>query len=205
VRVAPPARLELATRKFWIFDMDGTLTVAMHDFEAIRAEIGAPAGQPILEALSRMPEAERLAAYQRLDAIELELARAARAALGAELLLETLTARGARVGILTRNSHRNALETLSACALAPFFDASCVVGREHSAPKPDPAGIHRLLAHWGGVPQQAVMVGDYRYDLLAGRAAGAATVYVDPERAFPFAEHADVLVDSLAALAEQLE
>ncbi|MFI5316442.1 MAG: HAD family hydrolase, partial [Myxococcota bacterium] len=95
-------------------------------------------------------------------------------------------------------------ETLRACGLARYFAPECVVGREAAAPKPDPQGIRRLLAHWRAEPHQAVMVGDYRYDLLAGRAAGTATVYVDRERAFPFAEHADVSVDSLAALAALL-
>jgi len=79
-----------------------------------------------------------------------------------------------------------------------------VLGREAAAPKPDPAGIRRLLAHWRAGPHQAVMVGDYRYDLLAGRAAGIATVYVDLTRGFQFREHADVAVHSLAALTELL-
>jgi phosphoglycolate phosphatase-like HAD superfamily hydrolase len=79
-----------------------------------------------------------------------------------------------------------------------------VLGREAAAPKPDPEGIRRLLAHWRAEPHQAVMVGDYRYDLLAGRAAGTATVYVDFRGGFEFAEHADVSVDSLGALAALL-
>ncbi|HIN00314.1 MAG TPA: HAD family hydrolase, partial [Deltaproteobacteria bacterium] len=37
----------LLQRKYWIFDLDGTLTVAVHDFNAIRNELGIPAGQPI--------------------------------------------------------------------------------------------------------------------------------------------------------------
>jgi phosphoglycolate phosphatase-like HAD superfamily hydrolase len=49
------------------------------------------------------------------------------------------------------------------------------------------------------------MVGDYQFDLLAGRAAGTATVYVDPSGEFPFARHADVSVRSLALLAARLE
>jgi phosphoglycolate phosphatase-like HAD superfamily hydrolase len=44
------------------------------------------------------------------------------------------------------------------------------------------------------------MVGDYLYDLQAGRAAGTATVHVDPSGRFAFAEHADVQVPSLEAL-----
>jgi len=184
--------------------MDGTLTVAVHDFEAMRAELGLRPKLPILEQLAELPEASARELMGRLDALELELARRAVAAEGAVRLLESLAARGATLGILTRNSHANALETLRACGLARFFDPGCVVDREAAPPKPDPAGIHRLLERWNAAPHAAVMVGDYRFDLLAGRAAGTATVYVDPQRAFPFAEHADVAVDSLVALADLL-
>lgn len=184
--------------------MDGTLTVAIHDFEAIRCELGLPAGRPILEELALRPEREARDLFQRLDRRELELAQRARAASGASALLETLKARGTRLGIVTRNSHVNALETLRACGLARFFDTSCVVGREAAAPKPDPGGIHHLLRGWRAVPRDAVMVGDYRYDLLAGRAAGTATVYVDTSGEFPFVEHADISVHSLEELAERL-
>jgi len=196
--------VDLDRRGYWIFDMDGTLTVAVHDFDAIRAELGLAPKQPILEQLALLPEAEARALYARLDELELELARGARAAEGAERLLESLAGRGTQLGILTRNSFANALETLRACGLAKYFAPACVLGREAAAPKPDPQGIRRLLSHWRAEPHQAVMVGDYRFDLLAGRAAGTATVYVDTEREFPFAEHADVSVDSLVALAELL-
>ncbi len=181
--------------------MDGTLTVAVHDFDAIRAELGMPIGKPILEELAKLPEREARGLFERLEAIELELARGARAAAGAVALLEALEVRTARLGILTRNSHANALETLRASGLERFFPAACIVGRETAAPKPDPGGIHHLLDAWSAAPEQAVMVGDYRYDLLAGRAAGTATVYVDVEGAFPFVEHADLAVRSLEELA----
>jgi HAD superfamily hydrolase (TIGR01509 family) len=197
--------VDLAQRRHWIFDMDGTLTVAVHDFDAIRAELGLEPKKPILEQLALLPESLARGLYERLDALELELARRARAAEGADRLLDALVARGARLGILTRNTHANALETLRACGLARHFAPACVLGREAAAPKPDPEGVRLLLARWNAQPQQAVMVGDYRFDLLAGRAAGTATVYVDTEREFPFAEHADIAVESLAALAELLE
>lgn len=185
--------------------MDGTLTVAVHDFDAIRAELGLPAGRPILEELATLPAAEARTLFARLDALELDLARGARAAEGAAELLARLRARGARLGILTRNSVANARETLDACGLAGFFAPACIIGREVAAPKPDPGGIHHLLADWRATPDDGVMVGDYRYDLLAGRAAGTATVYVDTSGAFPFAEHADLSVRSLVELLGRLE
>ena len=184
--------------------MDGTVTVAIHACAAIRHELGLPPGKPILEELARFPQVEARELFERLDSIELALARRARAASGAVALLEALRARGSRLGILTRNSHANSLETLRVCGLAHFFNTPCIVGREIAAPKPDPGGIHHLLDAWRAAPKDAVMVGDYHYDLLAGRAAGTATVYVDTSGEFPFEEHADVSVRSLEELVERL-
>src|SRR5690606_34555427 len=58
----------------WIFDLDGTLTIAQHDFAAIRRELGIPAEEDILEHLGRLPIAERDELNARLDDIELRLA-----------------------------------------------------------------------------------------------------------------------------------
>lgn len=197
--------MSLAARRHWIFDLDGTLTVAAHDFAAIRRELGIEAGRPILEALAALPADESAPLYARLDAIELEIAARARPQAGAGALLEALSARGARLGILTRNSFRNVEETLRVCGLGAFFEPACIVGREAAPPKPNADGIHRLLAHWRAAPGETVMVGDYLYDLQAGRAAGTATVHVDPSGQFAFAEHADVCVRSFDELAALLE
>ncbi|MCZ7597637.1 MAG: hypothetical protein M5U09_07745 [Gammaproteobacteria bacterium] len=39
---------ELARRTCWVFDMDGTLTHAVHDFDDIRRRLDLPEGLPIL-------------------------------------------------------------------------------------------------------------------------------------------------------------
>lgn len=187
-------------RDHWIFDLDGTLTVAVHDFDAIRAELGLPAGRPILESLGELPAARAEILHRRLDAIELEIARIARAAPGAAELLDELSAGGARVGIVTRNTRENAFVTLRAAGLDRHFAPGVVVGRESAAPKPRPDALLMLLRGWGAAGDRSVMVGDYLFDLEAGRGAGVATVYVDPGGAFPFAAHADVLVRDLHEL-----
>ncbi len=192
--------MSLEAHDHWIFDLDGTLTVAVHDFDAIRAELGLPPGEPILESLAGLPDEHAAALRRRLDEIELELALAARAAQGAERLLTALRERGARLGILTRNSRESALATLEACGLAPFFAAQAIVDRDAAAPKPSPAGVRLLLASWRVRPERAVMVGDYLFDLQAGRGAGTATVYVDPSGEFAWSAHADLAVRSLDEL-----
>ena len=174
--------------------------MAAHDFAAIRRELGLAPDRPILEELSRLPETEAARLTQRLDQIEWELACRAEPAQGALALLQVLSSGGVRLGIVTRNSHRNALRTLQSCRIEAFFKPCCVIGREAALPKPHPDSVLKLLSHWEAGPEQAVVVGDYRFDLLAGRAAGTATVYVDPSGEFPWREHADVQVRGLVAL-----
>lgn len=192
--------MDLSHRSAWVFDMDGTLTVPVHDFDAIRLELGLPAGRPILEELDRLPAAEAAPLHLRLEAIEEELARASRPAEGAVALVTGLVERGARVGILTRNTRANARLTLAAIGLAGAFDPADVLGRDEAPPKPDPGGVLDLLARWSAQPAQAVMVGDYRFDLEAGRAAGVATVHVAPDDAPGWAALTDLRTSSLASL-----
>ncbi|MCY4603773.1 MAG: HAD hydrolase-like protein, partial [Gemmatimonadetes bacterium] len=106
----------------------------------------------------------------------------------------------ARLGILTRNNHANALQTLAVCDLAEFFDPAHVLGRDEAAPKPDPDGIHKLLAAWGAAPATAVMVGDFRYDLKAGRRAEVTTIYYDATGQDLWTSEADFRVQSHAEL-----
>ena len=64
-------------------------------------------------------------------------------------------------------------------------------------------GIHdllHLLAGWSAQAERAVMVGDYLFDLLAGRLAGTMTVLVDPEGRFEHAHAADACVERLDLL-----
>lgn len=185
---------DLLARRFWIFDMDGTLTVAMHDFDAIRAELRLPLGRPILEALSELPPERAADVRARLARIEEDLADRALAQDGAHAMLDVLARRDARRGILTRNSRSNAWRTLRACKLHGHFDEPFVLGRDEATPKPSPEGILRLLDAWGARAEDAVMVGDFQYDLLAGRAAGVTTLYIDVTGSFPFRHLADVSI-----------
>jgi HAD superfamily hydrolase (TIGR01549 family) len=190
----------LLARDYWIFDMDGTLTIAQHDFQAMRAALGLPANQTILESLAAMPNAEAAPLHARLQAMELEIAQQAQAANAAKEFLEYLQAQGKTIGLLTRNSAINIEVTLTAARLLDYFETVNLLSRDCAPPKPHPAGIERLLNQWQATPEQAVMVGDFLYDLQAGRAAGTATLYIDPSAEFPDREHADYCILSLAEL-----
>ena len=182
--------------------MDGTLTEGLHDFPAISRALGLPEDKPILEALERLSPAEMVARHEQLAEIERELARQATPQPGAYELLSDLKAQGRQVGILTRNTKAIAHETLAACGLDKFFEPDCVLGRSCCAPKPQPDGILKLLTLWAAEPTAAVMIGDHKFDLMAGRNAQAVAVYLDPTGDFPWRQYADYSVQSLEKLRE---
>lgn len=195
----------ILARRCWIFDLDGTLTVPVHDFAAIRSALGMAETDPdILQFLASLPAAEAEARHARLIEIEYELAARTAAAPGAGRLLDQLLRRDARVGILTRNTRDIALHTLDQIGLKGYFTADAILGRDEALPKPHPEGIEKLLTAWGSVAAETVMVGDYLFDLQVGRAAGTATIHVDPSGAFRWPELADLAVATLEELAEAI-
>lgn len=191
----------LRQKKHWLFDMDGTLTHAIHDFEAIKAELKLPAGKPILESIAKLPEKEAAMVNQRLDALEYDIAAQATAHPHSEALLRGLKNAGCKVGIVTRNGHGIAMATLKACKLDTYFSENAVISRDCCEPKPSPAGIELLLARWSATSNTAVMVGDYLFDLEAGQRAGVSTVHLDTSGQYNWPEHTDFGIDSLQPLA----
>lgn len=190
----------IADKPCWVFDLDGTLTEAVHDFDFIRTRLGVPSRLGILEWLATLPPSEREPRERWLDEHEYELAGSAVAAEGAQDILETLARAGRRLGIVTRNNLRNVELTLCTAGIDRFFRRDDIVAREHARPKPEPDGILRLLSAWGASPAGGVMVGNHHNDLAAGRRAGVTTVLVDVSGVFPWPEVTDLAVTSLVDL-----
>jgi HAD superfamily hydrolase (TIGR01509 family) len=91
---------------------------------------------------------------------------------GAKETLDALRKKGIRIGILTRNKRSNVRAVADKHGLE--FDA--VVGREEGPVKPDAFGVLQLCRQFGVEPEQTLVVGDYLFDLLCARAAGAVAV-----------------------------
>lgn len=163
----------------WVFDLDGTLTLAVHDFAAIRRHLGIPEQADILHHLADLPPTEREAKHAWLFEHERELAVAARPAPGAVDLVRALHERGCHLGILTRNARDLALLALAAIGLEDCFEPAAVLGRDEAPPKPHPGGLLHLAERWQVAPTSLVMIGDHRYDLECGRAAGCRTLQVN--------------------------
>lgn len=182
--------------RYWIFDLDGTITVPAHDFDAMKRRLGLPVALPLLEGLLGLRGARRDDAFAQVARWEHDLAQRAVASPGAVSLLQGLHDQGARLGVLTRNRRDLALTTLDVLGVGHLFRQQDVLGRDCVTPKPAPDGILRILHGWQGTPSHAVMVGDSVHDVRAGLAAGTYTVRISSA---PCAE-AHRTVGSLEAL-----
>ena len=192
-------------RRHWIFDLDGTLTVSAHDFEHMRRELGLAPDVPILEALHAMPPNEAAPLWELLNELEFFYAGQASLMQGVPELLHCLHEKGCQLAILTRNTMPVVKHTLEACAIEHFFPVDYIFDRDSCIPKPSPDGINQLLHMWQAKASDCVMVGDFLYDLEAGKAAGVATVHLDTRGDVDWSRVTDLRVENLGEIIRYLE
>jgi HAD superfamily hydrolase (TIGR01549 family) len=183
-----------------VFDLDGTLVVGELDFEAMRREIGLPSRTPLLEAVEQLPPAARTSALEVLHRHEHAAACRARLNPGVPAFLDWLARCGVRRAVLSRNMREAVEMTLRRCGLV--FDL--VLGREDAPYKPNPQGLRQICACWNLSPAEVLMVGDYLYDIQAGRSAGTHTALVTHGIDWPFANQADLVFPSFECIPDQL-
>ena len=194
----------LKHRGHWIFDLDGTLTVSAHDFEHMRNELGLEPQVPILEALQAMPEDKAAPLWEALNELEFYYAGKASIMQGANELLQKLHDNGRQLAILTRNTMPVVKHTLEACSIDQFFPLDHILDRDSCIPKPSPDGIQRLLKFWQADADDTVMVGDFLYDLEAGKGAGVATVHLDTRGDVDWSEFTDIRVEGLGEIIDYI-
>jgi HAD superfamily hydrolase (TIGR01509 family) len=186
-----------------IFDLDGTITQPYFDFDAIREEIGLGRNAgPLLEIMKGMTAQERQRAERILHRHEEAAVAASTLNPGARETLAGLRERQVSIGVLTRNQKRNAEAVAAKHGL--HFDA--IVGREDGPAKPDGFGARYLCEHFGVDPSETLLVGDYLFDLLCARSAGAIPVLIDsPHKREDFADHADFQIDRLSEILQIID
>ncbi len=186
-----------------IFDLDGTLTEPLLDFDAIREEIGfARDAGPILELLKDQDEARQREILRILDEHEKRAALQSTLNEGAKDILAWFRNHGYPVGILTRNTRENAIVVAERHGLV--FDA--IVDRTDGPVKPDAFGVLELCRRFGVRPEETLVVGDFLQDMLSGRAAGAITVLLkshkDADLFLPYSDHVIHRLDELIPIVE---
>src|SRR5688572_19664763 len=183
-----------------LFDMNGTLTRPMLDFPRIKAEMGI--GQrPILEAMAEMTADQRRKAQAVLDRHEEEAARLSTLNPGCHELLDRLAALKIRTALITRNSPGSVQTVVGLHGLK----IDVTISRDDARPKPHPDPLMLACDRLGVTPPSAWMVGDGEFDVAAGLAAGARTVWIRHSRQRPFAAAPWREVEDLWELADLIE
>ena len=186
-----------------IFDLDGTITQPYFDFDAIREEIGlAKDSGPVLESMEKMTAQQRQDVEKILHYHEQKAVTESKLNANAKQTFSALRKAGIHIGVLTRNRRSNALAIASKHKLR--FDA--VIGREDGPVKPDAFGVLRICEQFGAEPEETLLVGDYLFDLLCAKAAGAvAVLLVNHNQADAFAEHADFCIEDISQILQIIE
>jgi hydrogenase expression/formation protein HypE len=188
-----------------LFDFDGTLTLpGALDFSAIKREMNCPPDIPILEWLETVPAERKPPLMKILESAEEKAAEESLPNVGAEECLLTLRDRGVLLGVITRNSLPSVRVALERFETVRLLDFSTVITRDDSLPKPHPDGVHKACERMGLAASELMVVGDFRFDVIAGKAAGACTVLLtngrrsvmaagDPEPDFTVARLEEIL------------
>ena len=96
------------------FDLDGTLVDSKLDFDAMRADLGFPSNQPILEHLATLTGQRQIEqANEIILAHEMAGAKAASWMPGAQAFVELLHSQQLPMAILTRNIKQATALTLA--------------------------------------------------------------------------------------------
>jgi len=187
-----------------LFDFDGTLTrPETLDFSVIRNQLNCPADTPVLEFIYKIKlPAERDAARKKLDQFEMDAAIRSRPAGGAEQMIARLKSQGLLIGIISRNSRcsiERALENFKTTRAADF---DLIISRDDPIPpKPSPDGILRAAQVLNVSADQILVVGDFIFDIQAGRRAGATTVFLNNNpKAFTVPEESNFIITGLEEL-----
>jgi len=178
-----------------LFDLDGTLIDSAADLglaaDAMRAARGLPS-LPLADyrahagsgargvlgvAFGLTPDDPRFGPLRDefFVSYEQRLIQLTRPFEGIDQLLAGLAARGVRWGIVTNKFQRF---TVPLTRALPLLHGACAVVSGDTTPhaKPHPAPLLEAMRLAGVAPRHCLYVGDDERDMIAGRAAGVATV-----------------------------
>jgi len=184
-----------------IFDMDGTITAPYFDFLKIKEAAGI-GDVDMLDYLRSATGAE----YERVHGVlrKFEEAGVADAKLnrGARKLLTYLAKKKMPTALLTRNSRKSVDGVCRRLKLK--FDIA--VTREDGPHKPAPEPVWEIARRWSAKPAEILVVGDYKWDVLCAKNAGAPCVLLTNGEGTPdWAKDADYVVNKLSDVIEIIE
>jgi len=165
-----------------LFDFDGTLTQpGAIDFPLLKNTIDCPPDIQVLEFIDSLPTSlEKEETISLLERFETQAAAHSEPNDGAEYLIHYLRSKGLGIGIITRNclsSIERALQNFENITIS-YFDI--IISRNTPVKlKPSGDGIVLAAQKLNIDVKEVLMVGDYIFDIQAGKNAGCITAFLD--------------------------
>ncbi|KAJ8547160.1 hypothetical protein K7X08_010746 [Anisodus acutangulus] len=183
-----------------VFDMDGTLTVPVIDFQAMyKAVLGNdeylavksknPSGIDILHHIESWSPDKQRKAYEIIADFEKQGLDRLQVMPGAAELCGFLDSKNIRRGLITRNV-KDAVDLFHERFGVKFSPA---LSREYRPYKPDPAPLLHICSTWEVQSNEVMMIGDsLKDDVVCGKRAGAFTCLLDETGRYDAPEYANV-------------
>ena len=156
-----------------IFDMDGTLTVPEINFGKMREILGVENGTDLLEYPKSLSKKDRIQYFKKLEEFEKEGQKNLRFQKGVIQTLNKFIESNIKLSIITRNCKANTDIVIDKLNI----DFDPVLTREFDYIKPHPGPIHHILSIWKLKPEEVIIVGDFKDDILCGINAGILTCF----------------------------
>ncbi|TMN84728.1 MULTISPECIES: HAD family hydrolase [unclassified Pseudoalteromonas] len=185
-----------------IFDLDGTLVSSELDFSLIKAQIGCPDNEDLLDFIAELPSP-----YMREEAMNIvhqhELLDAQHATLlpGVSEAIALLHERNIPMAIVTRNFDKAAALKLKNNPLP----ISTVLTRSDAPAKPDPSALNAIATLWNISADNLLYVGDYLYDIQAAHNAKMRACLYAPDETPSYADQADYVLHDFYDLVALVE
>jgi len=200
--------MKIPTKKIQavLFDFDGTLTEpGALDFSAIKKAIGCPIDQPILEFIEGLSDSSaKIKTMAILDEFEMRAAKSSIPNPHTESVIKYLRLKEIKTGIITRNGLNPVLRALNNFPALEPADFDIIISRDDPVePKPSGDGVIQAARKMAVDPSEMLVVGDYLFDIEAGKSAGAATALLTtPKLSEAWADLADYRIESLLGIKE---
>lgn len=185
-----------------IFDLDGTLADTRLNFTDMCDELGLAHHTPLLEHANNIADpTEKARVHAVIEKHELRGAAQATWIADAQLTLQQLHAANIPMAIVTRNMRRAAQLTVESLNI-PI--ARIITREDCEQVKPHPEALLTIAEEWAINHHQIAYVGDYKYDLMAARAAGMLAVLWQNDSNHHFHSLADWVINDFQQLKTRL-
>ncbi len=182
------------------FDLDGTITRTGVRFAPFRKRIGC-GEEDVLEYVNKADEKRRKEFYEILDDYEKNIQEDCTLNPGFPELMDFLMEKGIKTGIATRSSRKHAGIVTRKLGIP----VNHVIAREDAEPKPSGMPLIMLSKMFNVSTEKMLFVGDFLWDMLAGRDAGVKTVLLLNSHSEKFSHLADYTITDLKELIDMIE